>query len=151
MALHRLTSITLGVPDVEAAAGYYEEFGLTPVGDGKVRRFATEEGGEQLKLAHSAQRRLVELGVGVDDQDDLDRVAAGLSKLDVPAQRGATSLRVADPNSNLTVTLDIAPHLEQTPAEQVPYNGPGRPRAPTSAPPGRSGRTGCGHASWGTW
>ena len=33
MALHRLTSITPGVPDVDAAAGYYEDFGLTPVGD----------------------------------------------------------------------------------------------------------------------
>ncbi|MFJ5590760.1 VOC family protein [Streptomyces noursei] len=136
MALHRLTSITLGVPDVEAAAGYYEEFGLTPVGDGPVRRFATQEGGEQLKLAHSAQRRLVELGVGVDDQDDLDRVAASLSKLDVPVQREATSLRVVDPNSHLTVILEIASHLEQTPTEQVPYNGPGRPSRPNGRAPG---------------
>ncbi|WP_274911108.1 VOC family protein [Streptomyces sp. WZ-12] len=136
MALHRLTSITLGVPDVEAAAGYYEEFGLTPVGDGTVRRFATQEGGEQLKLAHSARRRLTELGVGVDDQDDLDRVAAGLSRLDVPAQRDATSLRVTDPNSHLTVILEIAPHLEQTPTEQVPYNGPGRPSRPNVRAPG---------------
>ncbi|GAA2667230.1 VOC family protein [Streptomyces lunalinharesii] len=136
MALHRLTSITLGVPDVAAAAGYYEEFGLTPVGDGKVHRFATQDGGEQLKLAHSAQRRLVELGVGVDDQDDLERVAANLAKLDVPSERSATSLRVADPNSNLTVVLEIAAHLEQAPAEQVPYNGPGRPSRPNGRAPG---------------
>ncbi|WP_411139626.1 VOC family protein [Streptomyces sp. x-80] len=136
MALHRLTSITLGVPDVEAAAGYYEEFGLTPVGDGQTRRFATQEGGEQLKLAHSAQRRLVSLGVGVDDRDDLDRVAANLAKLDVQARRDAASLRVADPNSHLTVTLEIAPHLEQTPAEQAPCNGPGRPSRPNSRAPG---------------
>ena len=83
MALHRLTSITFGVPDVGATAGYYEEFGLTPVGDATVRRFATQDGGEQLKLAYAPQRRLVELGVGVDDQDDLDRVAVDLARLDV--------------------------------------------------------------------
>jgi catechol-2,3-dioxygenase len=79
MALHRLTSITLGVPDVDAAAGYYEEFGLTPVGDGTVHRFATRDGGEQLRLARSAQRRLIELGIGVEDQDDLDRAAVSLA------------------------------------------------------------------------
>ena len=30
MALHRLTQIVMGVPDVEQTAGYYAEFGLTP-------------------------------------------------------------------------------------------------------------------------
>ena len=29
MALHRLTRITIGVPNVEETAGYYTEFGLT--------------------------------------------------------------------------------------------------------------------------
>ena len=42
MALHRLTSITLGVPDVGAAAVYYEELGLSPRGE---NRFATVDGG----------------------------------------------------------------------------------------------------------
>ena len=28
MSLHRLTSITIGVPDVEATAAYYRDFGL---------------------------------------------------------------------------------------------------------------------------
>ena len=136
MALHRLTSITLGVPDVDATAGYYQEFGLTPVGDGTVHRFATQDGGEQLKLAHSPQRRLVELGVGVDDQDDLDRVATSLAALNVAAERGVASLRAVDPNSNLTVVLEIAGHLEQAPAQQAPYNGPGRPARPNGRAPG---------------
>ena len=47
MALHRLTSITIGVPNVAPTAAYYEEFGLTPSGAG---RFATRDGGEQLVL-----------------------------------------------------------------------------------------------------
>ena len=29
MPLHRLTSITLGVPNVEQTAAYYDQFGLT--------------------------------------------------------------------------------------------------------------------------
>jgi catechol 2,3-dioxygenase-like lactoylglutathione lyase family enzyme len=32
MALHRLASITLGVPDVGASAAFYRDFGLTEVG-----------------------------------------------------------------------------------------------------------------------
>ena len=58
MSLHGLTSITLGVPDVEAVCGYYEEFGLTPSGrspDGR-RRFATLDGGEQLAVTEAPQR-----------------------------------------------------------------------------------------------
>src|ERR1700678_1344330 len=34
MALHRLTSVTMGVPNVSETADYYAEFGLTPAGDG---------------------------------------------------------------------------------------------------------------------
>jgi catechol 2,3-dioxygenase-like lactoylglutathione lyase family enzyme len=142
MGLHRLTSITLGVPNVAETASYYENFGLTPVGDGAVPRFATQEGGEQLKIVHSPLRRLVELGVGVDDPDDLDRVESSLGRLDVAGKRDDTSLQVSDPNSNLAVVLEIAPHLVQQPAEQVPYNGPGRPSRPNVRAPGveREGR-----------
>ena len=57
MALHRLTSITVGVPNVDETAAYYTEFGLKPLG-GNV--FATADGGEQFKLAHAPQRRLLE-------------------------------------------------------------------------------------------
>ena len=34
MALHRLTSVTIGVPNVAETAAYYTEFGLTPQHDG---------------------------------------------------------------------------------------------------------------------
>ena len=46
MSLHRLTTITLGVPDPAPVAAYYAEFGLTALGDG---RFASADGGEQLR------------------------------------------------------------------------------------------------------
>ncbi|MGW4486446.1 VOC family protein [Amycolatopsis sp. NPDC004368] len=136
MPLHRLTSITLGVPNVAETAGYYEDFGLTRVGEKAENRFATVDGGEQLKITHSRLRRLVELGVGVDDPDDLDRIEANLAKLDVVGERDETSLRVLDPNSNAQVVLEIAPHLGQAPVAQVPYNGPGRISRPDTRAPG---------------
>jgi hypothetical protein len=84
VSLHGLTSITLGVPDVEAVCGYYEEFGLTPSGvsaDGRRRRFSTLDGGEQLAVTQAPQRRLPEIGVGADDPDDLDRIESSLARL----------------------------------------------------------------------
>src|SRR2546428_13526668 len=72
MALHRLTSITIGVPDVAATAAYYEDFGLTPTRSG---RFATADGGEQLLVASSARLRLVELGIRARNTGGLDPVA----------------------------------------------------------------------------
>ena len=42
MALHRLTSVCIGVPNVTETASYYEDFGLTRLED---NRFATVDGG----------------------------------------------------------------------------------------------------------
>jgi hypothetical protein len=44
MPLHRLTSITVGVPNVAPTAAYYAEFGLIPSAGGG---FGTADGGEQ--------------------------------------------------------------------------------------------------------
>lgn len=83
MSLHRLTQIVMGVPNVEQTSAYYADFGLTPTNDASgstaeelqaaTRTFSTADGGEQLRIVHSPRRRLVELGVGADDPDDLDR------------------------------------------------------------------------------
>ena len=80
MSLHRLTSVTMGVPNVEETVSYYAEFGLTHVGGGV---FHTADGGEQLRVQHAPYRRLVELGVGVDDRDDVARVATRLAGLGI--------------------------------------------------------------------
>src|SRR6476469_1260304 len=73
VSLHGLTSMTLGVPDVEAVAAYYEDFGLRRVGDrpGRGLVLATADGGEQLALRPSERRRLLGIGIGADDPDDL--------------------------------------------------------------------------------
>ena len=53
MTLHRLASVTIGVPNVDETARYYTDFGLTPVGG---HRFATTDGGEQLRLVATPTR-----------------------------------------------------------------------------------------------
>ena len=123
MALHRLTSIVLGVPDLAAAGAYYEDFGLAPLGAG---RFATRDGGEQLVLTAAPARRLVELGIGADEPDDLERVARGLAKLGVEVKRGTSSLAAIDPGTKVRVVVGTAERLRQTPAALAPTNGPGR-------------------------
>src|SRR6201982_890087 len=79
VSLHGLTSMTLGVPDVEAVASYYEDFGLRRVGNRRGRGLvlATADGGEQLALRPAERRRLLEIGVGGDDPHDLGPVGGG--------------------------------------------------------------------------
>jgi catechol 2,3-dioxygenase-like lactoylglutathione lyase family enzyme len=137
MALHRLTDITIGVPNVEQTAGYYTEFGLTPsTADGGKHRFATRDGGDQLTIRHSPRRRLIALGVGVDDPDDLGRIAGSLARLGVDCERDGDALRTRDPITGIGVTVSVAPRLAQTPAPPTPYNAPGVVARPNVRAPG---------------
>ena len=65
MGLHRLTSITLGVPDVEESTAFFTDFGLTR-SDATTGVLSTRDGGDQLELTPSPARRLERLGVGAD-------------------------------------------------------------------------------------
>ena len=124
MSLHRLTSITIGVPNPAPTAAYYEEFGLTPTGDG---RFATADGGEQLRLVAAPRRRLRELGVGADDADDLGRIAAALSRLGIAAERTPTTLVAVDPGTAVRAVVRVADRIVQTAGPPAATNEPGRP------------------------
>jgi catechol 2,3-dioxygenase-like lactoylglutathione lyase family enzyme len=125
MALHRLASITIGVPEPEAVRGFYRDLGLTETRPG---HFETDDGGEQFRIAAAPRRCLLELAVGVDDPDDLARAAAALERLGVHAQRGARSLRATDPVSGVRVELAVEPRLTQKPAAPLPINRPGDTR-----------------------
>lgn len=135
MSLHRLTQIVMGVPDVEQTAAYYTDFGLTPTGaltsattpqaPQPSHVLSTVDGGEQLRIVPSPRRRLVELGVGADDLDDLERVAASLTRLEVPVHRTAQSVTAVDPGTEVLVRVELAPRVQQTPALSARYNGPG--------------------------
>jgi len=117
MSLHRLTSITVGVPNVAETAAYYTDFGLTPTGPTGLR-FATQDGGEQLELVAAPQRRLLQIGLGAQDEDDLGRIEAQLARLDVTGRRT---------EAGLTYPLGDAFDVTCT-----------RAPAPVAAPPGAS-------------
>src|SRR4051794_28349871 len=123
MSLHRLTTITLGVPAVAPVASYYEEFGLTPLGEG---RFATADGGEQLRLVTTPTRRLVELGIGADDPDDLGRIARNLGALGVAAEVTGDTLVAHDPGTRVRVVVRATERMRQPAIAGSVYNGPGR-------------------------
>lgn len=123
MPVHRLTTLTLGVPDVADTAAYYEEFGLSPLGDG---RFATADGGEQLRLVQSPRRRAIEVGIGVDNPDDLDRISRDLAAFGASSRRDpGGSLITDEPYTGVRVRASVAPRISQAPREPVPMNGPG--------------------------
>jgi catechol 2,3-dioxygenase-like lactoylglutathione lyase family enzyme len=133
MPLHQLTSVTIGVPNVGPTADYYADFGLTDLGDGS---FATIDGGQQLKIARAPSRRLLELTIGVDDADDLDRIAGGLARLGITTARDVGSLRAEEPVAGFAATVEVRPRLEQPPTDPTPYNGPGRPERADQRAPG---------------
>ncbi len=139
MALHRLTGITLGVPNVEETASYYTEFGLTPDPQQRasiydqpasaaagVHRFHTVDGGEQLRITHAPRRRLLELGVGADDSDDLERIAVAVTRLGLEVDRGEDTVSVTDPGSAVRVVVSTSARLAQPVVPASVYNGPGR-------------------------
>jgi catechol 2,3-dioxygenase-like lactoylglutathione lyase family enzyme len=123
MALHRLTTITIGVPDVAAAAAFYREFGLVETAPGS---FATAHGGEQLRLLPATRRGLVELGIGADDPDDVASIASALARLGVASSHDATALQAVEPVTGLAVTVTVTPRTTRPGPERPPCNAPGR-------------------------
>lgn len=116
MALHRLASITIGVPNVEATCRYYADFGLARDGT----NFSTTDGGAQLRIVESSSRRLIELCVGVDDSDDLDRVSAGLDRLEIVSQRKVDSVRANETNSGIQAVVQVLPRIPGGPISEGP-------------------------------
>jgi catechol 2,3-dioxygenase-like lactoylglutathione lyase family enzyme len=120
LALHRLTSITIGVPNVAETAAFYADFGLTPADQ---NAFATADGGDQLRLARSPTRRLLELGVGADDPDDLGRISASMARLGLALGPGGS---VTDPGTQVRVRVTVADRIARPAGPAPVYNGPGQ-------------------------
>ncbi|WP_370178811.1 VOC family protein [Rhodococcus wratislaviensis] len=133
MSLHRLTSLQIGVPDVAAAISYYRDFGLTADEAGAL---STVDGGKQLRFVPSRQRRLLEIGIGVDDPDDLDRIGVQLTALAVPFTRTADTLVADEPVAALRTRVTVSPRLARPRTEPALYNGPGRIDRPNVRAPG---------------
>ncbi len=121
MSLHRLTDITLGVPNVEAAAEYYTQFGLIPqpLVDPAEHWFGTVDGGpRQLRIVEAPIRRLLSLGIGADDHDDLGRVDASLQRFGATSGVAGDQLKTKEPVTGLDVTVSIAPRVKPKPATE---------------------------------
>ena len=132
MSLHRLASVTMGVPDTASTAAYYTQFGLAPVGDGW---FSTRDGGEQLRIVRAPTRRMIELSVGVDDPDDLAAAAWRLRRLGIEARLDGLRLTAMEEVTGVRAVLCVEPRVHQPAAPPTPYNGPGRvERAGVRAP-----------------
>jgi catechol 2,3-dioxygenase-like lactoylglutathione lyase family enzyme len=152
MALHRLTSVTIGVPNVEETIAYYTDFGLTPHDDGW---FTTRDAGRQLRIVHAPTRRLVELHVGADDLDDIGRVVDNLRRLGIDAARGPQSVSAVEKATGVRATVEVAPRVAQPAVAPTSYNGPGRyertgARAPAALRSERVAPRKLGHTVLGT-
>ncbi len=124
MALHGLGKVTIGVPNVNETTAYYRDFGLAHRGGGV---FATRNGGEQLEIVHAPTRRLLELTVAADDEDDIAAITSRLQKLGLPAKHDGTSLHVTESVTGAMVGVSVRPRIVVEPAAlPAPYNGPGR-------------------------
>ena len=128
MGLHRLTSITLGVPDVDASAAFFRDFGLAgsvpPAGE--PTRLATRDGGDQIELVGAASRRLLRVGVGAEDGDDLARIAdrAANSKYAEIIDSTADLLALRELATGLRVEVTVAEPYAAPPIEHT-FNRPG--------------------------
>jgi catechol 2,3-dioxygenase-like lactoylglutathione lyase family enzyme len=141
VSLHRLTGITLGVPNVTDSVEYYTQFGLVPEPstDPGEHWFGTVDGGQrQLRIVHAPVRKLVALGIGADDPDDLRRIAPSLQHFGVTSRIEAGRLTTSEPVTRLDVTISIAPRIPAKPASEphlpnrrapsLLRSGPARPR-----------------------
>lgn len=128
MALHRMNSITIGVPNVAETIAYYTEFGLRASGGGHGGSgsgvLSTTDGGEQLRIVRAPRRRLLELSVGADDRDDLERIIRQLRTLGLDVTDEGTSIVTAEPIAGIRATVAIAPVIRQRGAATA-YNFPG--------------------------
>jgi catechol 2,3-dioxygenase-like lactoylglutathione lyase family enzyme len=133
MALHRLSSATIGVPDVDATVDYYREFGLAPEAGGWL---AAKDAGRQLRVVHAPTRRLVALAIGADDHDDIARIGRQLGAVGVPAHAEDAAVVAFEPVTGVGVTVRVESRLVQPQVPATAYNGPGRADRGTSRAPG---------------
>jgi catechol 2,3-dioxygenase-like lactoylglutathione lyase family enzyme len=122
MSLHQLSSVTIGVPEVERTAAFYDAFGLTATGEG---RFATRDRGEQLRLVQAPYRRVQEIAVGVDDADDIARIHTALEAAGHATTAGDGTLTVHEQHSKVDVVIAIQARPTAPSVEVAAVNRPG--------------------------
>jgi len=99
-------------------------------------RFTSQDGGEQLRLLYAPSRRLLEVEIGVDDNDDLSRAERSLTTFGVAVGKSADSVSAVEPVTGVQATLRAMGHFAPPPTPATPYNGPGRVERPNGRAPG---------------
>ncbi len=89
-------------------------------------RFATEDGGEQLRLTEGAHRRVVELGLGVESTDDLEQLGDRLREHGFAADRDGDELRSHDPVTAMDLLISVSASISSAPRVPGPANAPGK-------------------------
>lgn len=122
MGLHRVNYLVRDVPDVEAAAAFYREFGLKETAPGVL---ASRVGGDQLYLrAAEGRARVHAIGVGVDARSDLEDIEQRLAGLGFASRREtireAEVLVAVEPVTDVRIELAVTPRL---PREVPPPRG----------------------------
>ncbi|MBM7365475.1 catechol 2,3-dioxygenase-like lactoylglutathione lyase family enzyme [Gordonia hydrophobica] len=85
----------------------------------------TIDGGEQLAITQTRRRRLLQLGVGVDDPDDIDRIAHSLRSLGFQAARTDRSIEATEPGTKVVVRVEVADRINSDAAPAAATNRPG--------------------------
>lgn len=123
MALNGLTAVTIGVPNVPETTSYYLEFGLNADSDGWL---TTLDGGRQLRLVQAPARRLIEMELGADDFDDIDRLASSLQRAGVSTQRFPGRISAVERITGVRTTVVAGRRVVQKATPSPLTNRPGR-------------------------
>jgi catechol 2,3-dioxygenase-like lactoylglutathione lyase family enzyme len=131
MALHRLASVTLSVPDIDSSVAFFEAFGLTSstTTSHAGYQLATRDAGDQVFLVRAPWRGIRQIGVAVDDVEDLARVGHRIAAAGYQVDADGASIATTEPVTGIVVTFEVAPRV--TPAIAVqhdPVNVPGDAR-----------------------
>ncbi len=100
------------------------------------QRDACERAASGATVRSHPHRRRIELSIGVDDRDELDRIAHQLTAMDLPAKLDRDTLLAEEPIAGFRACIEISPRIEQPRIEATPYNGPGRIDRPNHRAPG---------------
>ena len=132
MSLNRIKQLTLGVPDLDVASEFYEDFGLRPEYQpgAESREFSTVDEGSQLRLVRRPVRRLLDAVFAADSPDDCHSIASRFQRLSishvVTGTGHATALSARDMATGLVVQVVVDAPLRPKPHPAPVYNGPGR-------------------------
>ncbi len=121
MALHRLLGMEIGVPDPARLDAFYQEIGFT----GGSRSWGPADQPGQITINEAPFRRLREMRVGCEDEEDIAGIAKNLEGLGIASQASNGTLRVPDPVNKWDVVIEPTEGADIPAQPQRIMNRPG--------------------------